>query len=45
MLRKFFVGALLFGQVLLFAASAGNRVKTEDPGPGPPCLPCQAAVR
>lgn len=47
MLRKFFVAALLFGQILLFAASAGNRPRTSDPGPAPPCGPCPpaAAVR
>lgn len=42
MFRKLFVATLLFSQILLFAAAAGNSTKVlDDPGPQPPCAPCK----
>ena len=43
-LRKLFLVTLLFGQIVLLAATAGNGLKRADGGaPDPPCGPC--AVR
>jgi hypothetical protein len=42
MLRKLLFATLLFGQIVLFAAAAGNVKTADDPLP-PPCNPCTTA--
>ncbi len=39
MLRKLFVIATLFVQILLMTAATSNTVKADGPPP-PPCYPC-----
>ncbi len=43
MLRKLALATMLFGQILLFAAVAGN-TKVRDGDPIPPCFPCYSAT-